>query len=202
MGNREIDYKMLYDEALLTLSEKDEIISVQQFELQKLYKFISGFKSERHVSAVGEHQLGLFELGTTKQLPGGKCSQATGSGEKSVSIYRIAPYCGNDRRHVLLHGQLQEKPDQRVRVAKGRVRKNPGAQAQGSLSAAALQLGAVPTKTRPRLNHHAVCRMDTFKRLNFFKDFFSDNPKIYPSCFGWYFVPSLLYVLDNEIYLK
>jgi transposase len=68
MGNREIDYKMLYEEALLTLSEKDEIISVQQFELQKLYKFISGFKSERHVSTVGEHQLGLFELGTTRQL--------------------------------------------------------------------------------------------------------------------------------------
>ncbi|SHN29875.1 hypothetical protein SAMN04488057_118104, partial [Cyclobacterium lianum] len=29
-----------------------------------------------------------------------------------------------------------------------------------------------------------------FSILYFIKDFFSDIRKIYPSCFGWYFVPS------------
>jgi len=68
MENGEKDYKQLYEEALLTISEKEEIISDQQFELDKLRRHLFGFKSEKHTSNVGDGQLGLFELGTTKSV--------------------------------------------------------------------------------------------------------------------------------------
>lgn len=68
MGNGEKDYKMLYEEALLTVSEKEDIISDQQFELDKLRRHLFGFKSEKRTNNVGDDQLGLFELGTTKSV--------------------------------------------------------------------------------------------------------------------------------------
>ena len=75
MDNKETDYKKLYEEALLTLSKKEEllskkedIISDMQFELDKLRKYIFGFKSEKRKDSVGENQMGLFELGTTKAV--------------------------------------------------------------------------------------------------------------------------------------
>ncbi len=75
MKNGEKDYKKLYEDALLTLSEKEEnllrkeeIISDQQFELDKLRRHLFGFKSEKRTNNVGDDQLGLFELGTTKSV--------------------------------------------------------------------------------------------------------------------------------------
>jgi transposase len=75
MENGEKDYKKLYEEALLTLSEKEEIllrneeiISDQQFELDKLRRHLFGFRSEKRTNNVGDDQLGLFELGVTKSV--------------------------------------------------------------------------------------------------------------------------------------
>ncbi|ERM81678.1 hypothetical protein P872_19470 [Rhodonellum psychrophilum GCM71 = DSM 17998] len=75
MEHGEKDYKKLYEEALLTLSEKEEIliqkeeiISDQQFELDKLRRHLFGFKSEKRANNVGDDQLGLFELGTTRSV--------------------------------------------------------------------------------------------------------------------------------------
>lgn len=68
MENGEKDYKKLYEEALLTLSEKENIISDQQFELDKLRRHLFGFKSEKRTNNVGDDQLGLFELGTTRSV--------------------------------------------------------------------------------------------------------------------------------------
>jgi transposase len=75
MENREKDYKKLYEEALLTLSEKEEsllrkeeIISDQRFELDKLRRHLFGFRSEKRTNSTGNDQLGLFELGTTKSV--------------------------------------------------------------------------------------------------------------------------------------
>ncbi|MFU8844934.1 MAG: IS66 family transposase [Bacteroidales bacterium] len=68
MGNGEKDYKKLYEEALLTLSEKEHIISDQQFELDKLRRHLFGFRSEKRTGSIGDDQLGLFELGVTKSV--------------------------------------------------------------------------------------------------------------------------------------
>lgn len=75
MENGENDYKKLYEEALLTLSEKEEIltlkeeiISNQLFELDKLRRHLFGFRSEKRTGNTGDDQLGLFELGTTKSV--------------------------------------------------------------------------------------------------------------------------------------
>lgn len=82
MENGVKDYKKLYEEALLTISEKDEkliekevklkdseeVITDLRFELDKLRKHIFGSKSERHTNNIGDGQLGLFELGTTQSV--------------------------------------------------------------------------------------------------------------------------------------
>lgn len=82
MENRLTDYRNLYKEALLTLSKKEEkliekeltikdnehVIADLLFELDKLKKYIFGFKSEKHTSNLGVNQMGLFELGTTQAL--------------------------------------------------------------------------------------------------------------------------------------
>jgi len=75
MENRATDYKKLYEDALLDLSEKEEklsrkeeVISDLRSELDKLRRHIFGFKSEKRTGNVGENQLGLFELGTTKAV--------------------------------------------------------------------------------------------------------------------------------------
>ncbi|WP_083891993.1 IS66 family transposase [Echinicola vietnamensis] len=75
MENGGKDYKKLYKEALLTISEKEEallrkeeVISDQQSELDKLRRHLFGFRSEKRKGNVGDDQLGLFELGTTKSV--------------------------------------------------------------------------------------------------------------------------------------
>lgn len=82
MENNGTDYKKLYEEALLTLSEKEEllvckqqeltkkeeIISDLKFELDKFRRHLFGSKSEKRDTRTGDNQLGLFELGTTKAV--------------------------------------------------------------------------------------------------------------------------------------
>jgi transposase len=68
MENKETGYKKLYEDTLLVLSQKEEAISDLRFELDKLRRYIFGFKSEKRTSAVGQDQMGLFELGTTQAV--------------------------------------------------------------------------------------------------------------------------------------
>lgn len=85
MENRGTDYKTLYEEALLTMSEKEDIITDLQFELDKLRRYIFGSKSEKHPNNVGLNQIGLFELGTTQAL------QEELSGSVSAQQQKPAP---------------------------------------------------------------------------------------------------------------
>lgn len=92
MGNTATDYKKLYEQSLLVISEKEEElgrsnltisqkeetfteelvkkeekISALSFELDKLRKYIFGKKSEKlSAPLAGAGQIDLFELGTTK----------------------------------------------------------------------------------------------------------------------------------------
>lgn len=81
MENTAIDYKKLYEQSLLTISEKeeqltrsnlaisekDEKIASLSFELDKFRKYIFGKKSEKFSTLKpGVGQMGLFELGTTQ----------------------------------------------------------------------------------------------------------------------------------------
>jgi transposase len=83
MENGDKDYKKLYEEALLTISEKEEITTDQQFELDKLCRHLFGFKSEKRRGNVGDDQLGLFELGTTISVQE-ELSESISLAEKSV----------------------------------------------------------------------------------------------------------------------
>lgn len=81
MENTAIDYKKLYEQSLLTISEKEEeltrsnlTISQKEeriaslaFELEKFRKYIFGKRSEKFApSKAGAGQIDLFELGTTQ----------------------------------------------------------------------------------------------------------------------------------------
>jgi hypothetical protein len=67
MENTAIDYKKLYEQSLLTISEKEEKIASLSFELDKFRKYIFGKKSEKFTAPkAGEGQIYLFELGTTQ----------------------------------------------------------------------------------------------------------------------------------------
>jgi len=67
MENTAIDYKKLYEQSLLTISEKEEKIASLSFELDKFRKYIFGKKSEKFVAPkAGEGQIDLFELGTNQ----------------------------------------------------------------------------------------------------------------------------------------
>lgn len=68
MENKETDYKKLYEETLLVLSEKDHVIANLGFELDKLRRYIFGFKSEKRNGNAGDNQMGLFELGVTQSV--------------------------------------------------------------------------------------------------------------------------------------
>jgi transposase len=92
MENTAADYKKLYEEALLTISEKEvelrdsgDIISDLQFELDKLRRLLFGSKSEKRTSGTGDGQLGLFELGVTKPV------QEELSGSVGASPQKTAP---------------------------------------------------------------------------------------------------------------
>lgn len=65
------------------LLRKEEIISDQQFELDKLRRHLFGFRSEKRTGNTGNDQLGLFELGTTKSV------QEDLSGSVSATTYPI-----------------------------------------------------------------------------------------------------------------
>ena len=82
MENKGTDYKKLYEEALLIISEKEEnlahkegvlsrkedIISDLRSELDKLRRHLFGSKSEKRNGNTGDGQMGLFELGVTKPV--------------------------------------------------------------------------------------------------------------------------------------
>ncbi|MEB2785245.1 hypothetical protein [Algoriphagus persicinus] len=75
MENKETDYKKLYEETLLVLpekqealAEKDHVIADLGFELDKLRRYIFGFKSEKRNGSTGDNQMGLFELGVTQSV--------------------------------------------------------------------------------------------------------------------------------------
>lgn len=68
MENKETDYKKLYEEALLTVSQKEDIISDLQSELDKLRRHLFGSKSEKRTGNTGDNQMGLFELGVTQSV--------------------------------------------------------------------------------------------------------------------------------------
>jgi transposase len=75
MEDNVTDYKKQYEEALLTLSEKEETLSQKediitdlQFELDKLRRHLFGSKSEKRNGNIGDNQMGLFELGVTKSV--------------------------------------------------------------------------------------------------------------------------------------
>lgn len=65
MRHRENDYKEFYEDALLTLSKKEEKISDLLFEPDKLRWYLYGLTIEKHADNSGVDQLGFFELGTT-----------------------------------------------------------------------------------------------------------------------------------------
>jgi transposase len=104
MENRQQDYQKLYQETLLILSEKEEllvckqvelagkedalvekdlIISDLRFELDKLRKAIYGFKSEKRNNSVGVDQMSLFELGTTTAMQEELSQQAASTAKPS-----------------------------------------------------------------------------------------------------------------------
>jgi len=68
MENTGTDYRKRYEETLLTLAEKEDIISDLKSELDKLRRHLFGSKSEKRDGHSGENQLGLFELGTTQAV--------------------------------------------------------------------------------------------------------------------------------------
>jgi transposase len=75
MEDTATDYKKLYEQeleahkkSLLAISKKEETIADLQFELEKFRKYFFGRKSEKFTGAqAGANQLGLFELGTTRE---------------------------------------------------------------------------------------------------------------------------------------
>lgn len=67
MENTATDYKKLYEQSLLTISQKEEKIASLTFELDKFRKYIFGKRSEKFSpSRAGAGQIDLFELGTTQ----------------------------------------------------------------------------------------------------------------------------------------
>lgn len=75
MEDKEIDYKKLYEDTLLVLSEKEDALAEKDiriadlgFELDKLRRHIFGFKSEKRIHHTGDNQMGLFELGVTQSV--------------------------------------------------------------------------------------------------------------------------------------
>ncbi|EIM71583.1 transposase IS66 [Nitritalea halalkaliphila LW7] len=110
MENREIDYKTLYEQALLTLSQKEnsllekenlliekqeliekkeQVIFKYRSELDKLLKIIFGPKKDKLKTSVDSDQLNLFTLGVpeTDQAKMGGDGEAD-SDEETVTVKR------------------------------------------------------------------------------------------------------------------
>ena len=68
MEDTAIDYKKLYEESLLTISQKEEQIFQLNFELDKFRDYIFGNKSEKlSAKNIDVSQMSLFDLGTTPE---------------------------------------------------------------------------------------------------------------------------------------
>ena len=85
MGNAATDYKKLYEESLLTISEKEDKISQLIFELDKFRRYIFGRKSEKLSSReVDLLQMNLFDLGTTPEQQEELSEEAVKVAEKKI----------------------------------------------------------------------------------------------------------------------
>ena len=85
MGNTATDYKKLYEESLLTISEKEDKISQLIFELDKFRRYIFGRKSEKLSSReVDLLQMNLFDLGTTPEQQEELSEEAVKVAEKKI----------------------------------------------------------------------------------------------------------------------
>ena len=92
MKNTAIDYKKLYEESLLTISnnqenlaEKDEKITQLSFELEKFRRYIYGSKSEKlPLKQVDISQMNLFDLSTPQQQQEELSEQAAAVAEKNT----------------------------------------------------------------------------------------------------------------------
>jgi transposase len=85
MGNAATDYKKLYEESLLTISEKEDKISQLIFELDKFRRYIFGRKSEKLSSREADLlQMNLFDLGTTPEQQEELSEEAVKVAEKKI----------------------------------------------------------------------------------------------------------------------
>jgi transposase len=96
MENTAANYKKLYEESLLTISEKeeeylkivsskDEQIAQLSFELDKFRRYLFGSKSEKlPVRQTDVSQMSLFDLGTTQQQQEGLSEQAAATAKKKA----------------------------------------------------------------------------------------------------------------------
>jgi len=85
MANAATDYKKLYEESLLTISEKEDKISQLIFELDKFRRYIFGRKSEKLSSReVDLLQMNLFDLGTTPEQQEELSEEAVKVAEKKI----------------------------------------------------------------------------------------------------------------------
>lgn len=83
MKNTAIDYKKLYEQSLLTISEKEEEISQLSFELDKFRRYLFGRKSEKLPAQETDlSQMNLFDLGTTTEQQEELSQQAVKVAEK------------------------------------------------------------------------------------------------------------------------
>jgi len=85
MGNAATDYKKLYEESLLTISEKEDKISQLIFELDKFRRYIHGSKSEKLSSReIDLLQMNLFDLGITPEQQEELSEEAVKVAEKKI----------------------------------------------------------------------------------------------------------------------
>lgn len=85
MENTATDYKKLYEESLLTISQKEEQITQLSFELDKFRRYLFGSKSEKlPVQDTDLSQMNLFDLGTTPEQQEELSEQAAATAEKKI----------------------------------------------------------------------------------------------------------------------
>jgi hypothetical protein len=121
MENTAIDYKKLYEQSLLTISEKEEKIASLSFELDKFRKYIFGKKSEKFTAPkAGEGQIDLFELGTTQVQQEELSEQASGQNSEVTKPKKRAKGSGrmvlpeNLRRELITLAPTEDISDCKV----------------------------------------------------------------------------------------
>ena len=80
----------LREQMLSMQQEYQQNIASLKAELAQIYKLLSGFKSERFVTAIAEHQLSLFEAEASQE-------QSTPATETITSCSFVLSWCFHDR---------------------------------------------------------------------------------------------------------